>query len=89
MLILKNQMIARGGAECRQETLALPNDDRVRLADRLVESLDSLDEDEFRRLWADEALRRRDEIRSGLVDAIPGDEALRQIRQAIAEGGEA
>jgi len=68
-----------------QEALALPNDDRVRLADRLIESLDLLDEDQFHQLWANEAIKRRDEIRNGLVEAIPGDEALKQVRQAIAE----
>ena len=44
-----------------EQALSLPNDARIRLADRLVESLDPLSEDEFHNLWANEALRRRDE----------------------------
>lgn len=31
--------------------------------------------------WSTEAKRRRDEVRSGGVQTIPGDEALAQVRQ--------
>ena len=68
-----------------QEALSLPNDARIELADRLVESLDSLEESEFQTLWSDESVRRRDEVRKGLVNTIPGDEAVKQVRLAIAK----
>ena len=67
-----------------EQALSLPNDARIRLADRLVESLDPLSEDEFHNLWANEALRRRDKVRNGLVETIPGDDALLQAREAVA-----
>ena len=64
-----------------EEALALPSEARALLADRLAESLDPADDDHFRKVWAAEALRRRDEVREGRVQTIPGDEALAHIRQ--------
>ncbi len=68
-----------------EQALSLPNDARIRLADRLVESLDPLSEEEFHKIWTNEALRRRDEVRNGYVKTIPGDDALLQVREAIAK----
>jgi len=68
-----------------QEALALPNDARIELADRLVESLDPMEEGEFQTFWSDESVRRRDEVRKGIVNTIPSDEALKQVRLAIAK----
>ena len=67
-----------------EEALALPSEARVLLADRLVESLDSAEDEKIHRLWAAEALRRRDEVHSGRVKTIPGDEALKRVRKAVA-----
>jgi len=66
-----------------EEALSLPSDARALLADRLVESLDPAEDEEIRQLWINEACRRRDDVRSGRVKAIPGDVALAQVRQAI------
>jgi putative addiction module component (TIGR02574 family) len=63
-----------------EEILALPAEARALLADRLVESLDPLTDDSVRGSWASEAARRRDEIRSGRVAAIPGEAAAAQVR---------
>lgn len=61
--------------------LSLPSEARALLADRLAESLDPLEDSHIRKLWADEALRRRDDVRSGRVKTIPGEEALLHIQQ--------
>jgi hypothetical protein len=53
------------------------------LADRLAESLDPLADDEVRASWAAEAVRRRDEVRSGKVEAIPGEIAATQVRALL------
>jgi hypothetical protein len=66
-----------------EEALALSSDARALLADRLVESLDPAEDEAIRVLWAKEAIRRRDEIRSGKVQAVPGEEALAQVRRSI------
>jgi hypothetical protein len=68
-----------------QEALSLPNDTRILLVDRLVESLDPLSEDEFHSIWTNEALWRRNQVRNGLVKTIPGDDALLQVREAVAK----
>jgi hypothetical protein len=69
--------------EIAKEALALPAEARPLLADRLVESLDSSDINRMDRVWAAEAVRRRDEVRYGLVQGIPGDEALAQVRRSV------
>lgn len=66
-----------------EEALALPSEARALLADRLVESLDPTEDGYIRQLWVKEALNRRDDIRSGRVRTIPGDEALARVRQAF------
>jgi len=66
-----------------EEMLALPADVRALLADRLVESLDPLADEEVRASWAAEAVRRRDEVRSGKVEAIPGEIAATQVRALL------
>lgn len=66
-----------------EEVLSLPSEDRALLADRLVESLDPLDDSSLRQIWTTEALRRRDDVRNGRVQTIPGDEALARVRNAV------
>ena len=66
-----------------QEALALPSESRALLADKLVESLDAAELGDIDRLWATEAKRRRDEVRQGRVQTIPGDEALARVRRAL------
>jgi len=67
------------------EALALPANARVQLVDRLVESLDPAEDIPFRQLWTAEALRRRDDVREGHVQTIPGGEAIKLARQAASE----
>ena len=67
-----------------EEALSLSEDARALLADRLVESLDPAQDERIRKLWAVEAIRRRDEVRSGRVKTIPAGEALARVRKASA-----
>ncbi|MDO9047227.1 MAG: addiction module protein [Methylobacter sp.] len=66
-----------------EEALALPSDARALLADRLVESLDPLEDVYIRQLWAAEARIRRDDVRSGAVTTIPGRDALAHVRKSV------
>jgi putative addiction module component (TIGR02574 family) len=68
--------------ELAAQALSLPSEDRAQLAERLVESLE---DETIEKLWIKEAKRRRDEIRSGRVKPISGDEALKQVRKLIAQ----
>ena len=68
-----------------EEALALPSEARALLADRLVESLDPAEDGYIRQLWVAEARRRRDDVRSGRVKTIPSDEAVAQVKRAVAK----
>jgi len=66
-----------------EQAMSLPGESRARLADIIVESLDKEALTQIDRLWLSEAKRRRDEVRSGKVKTIPGDEALRRVRDSV------
>ena len=66
-----------------EAALSLPSDARALLADRLVESLDPAQDREIQALWAVEAARHRDEIRSGAVEPIAGSDALERVRRIV------
>ena len=55
--------------ELEAEVLKLNPHARAQLAAKLLQSLDVLSEAEHERLWADEALRRHEELETGA--AIP------------------
>ena len=63
------------------EALALPSEARALLADRLVESLDPAEDGYIHGLWVIEAQKRLQELRSGVVRGIPGEEAIARLRQ--------
>jgi putative addiction module component (TIGR02574 family) len=69
--------------ELAEQAMRLPTESRARLADLLIESLDADDLGQIDRLWLAEASRRRDDIRQGRVQTVPGDEALQQVRDRI------
>ena len=66
-----------------EEAMQLPAASRALLAERLVESLDFAESDEIQKLWAAEATRRRDEVRSGRVRPIPGEQVLAEVRRMV------
>ena len=61
--------------------LALPEDDRLELADRLIESLDGPPDDDVERAWADEIARRLEEVRSGKVVTVPWEEVRKRLQE--------
>jgi hypothetical protein len=68
-----------------EEALALPSEARALLADRLAESLEPAEDQNVRQLWVTEARRRQEDVRSGRVKTIPRDEALAQVKRAVAK----
>lgn len=66
-----------------EQAMALPGESRARLADLLVESLNDADLGQIEELWLTEAKRRRDEVRAGAVKTIPGDQALKKVRDSV------
>jgi putative addiction module component (TIGR02574 family) len=69
--------------ELTEELLALPSASRALLAEKLVESLEFDTDPTIQTAWISEAKRRRDEIRDGSVQPIPGEEALAQVRRLL------
>jgi len=65
------------------ELLSLPCEDRIYLADRLLESLNAPTREDIEQAWAKEAERRIEEIESGKVDTIPGEQVFREIRERL------
>jgi putative addiction module component len=66
-----------------EQAMILPTEARARLAELFVESLDAGDLGQIDRLWAAEAKRRRDEVRSGQVETISGEDALQKVRDSV------
>lgn len=58
----------------------LPIDLKIELVDRLLESI-SPSQKEINELWKIEVERRIDEVESGKVKTIPGDEVFAKIRE--------
>ena len=69
--------------ELAEQAMNLPGESRARLADLLVESLDADTLTEIDQLRLSEAKRRRDEVRAGKVQTIPGDQALQRVRDSL------
>jgi len=69
--------------ELAEQAMSFPAEARARLADLLVESLDADGLTEIDRRWLAEAVRRRDDIRTGRVGTVPGEEALQSVRDSL------
>jgi putative addiction module component (TIGR02574 family) len=65
------------------QAMQLPAAARALLAERMVESLDDAEADDIQRAWAAEAVRRRDDIRSGRVQPLAGEEVVAEVRRAV------
>ena len=66
-----------------QEALSLPQEDRARLAQKLLLSLDTLSEEESKQAWLVEADRRARELDSGDAQPISADEVRRKARSLL------
>jgi len=69
--------------EIAADAMKLPLRDRVKLAQRLVSSLDDQAETDVEKLWLAEAERRLEELRSGKTKGIPAEEAIRNASEAV------
>ena len=69
--------------EIATDAMKLPLRDRVRLAQRLVFSLDDQIETGVEALWVAEAERRLQELRAGVVQGIEAEEAFRKAHEAL------
>jgi hypothetical protein len=68
-----------------EEAIQLPDESKASLAERLVDYLESHIDSDLERIHLDTAKRRRDEVRSGLVQPVDGEEALARVRRIVKE----
>jgi putative addiction module component (TIGR02574 family) len=68
--------------ELINEAISLPVEQRVRLVDELLNSLNP-SQAEIDELWSIEAERRVDEIEQGKVKVIPGEEVFNKLRKRL------
>ena len=72
--------MTRPVSELLEKALALSTRERGLLIDHLIQSLDDDPADEgVEAAWDEEIKRRVDEIRSGRVEMIPGEQVLREL----------
>lgn len=65
------------------KALALPPDQRARLAERIVASLDEAFDPDAEELWLREAERRLAELESGSVHPVPAEAAFEKARTSL------
>jgi putative addiction module component (TIGR02574 family) len=63
------------------EAMNFTPDSRLELAERLVASVP--DDAEIEAAQIEEVSRRMEDVRSGKMKLIPGEDALRQVREAV------
>ncbi len=74
-------------SEVLEKALALSTQERGVVIDRLIESLDDEPAEEgAEAAWEEEIKRRVDDIRSGKVELIPGEEVLRRLAKDFPDG---
>jgi len=67
-----------------EEVLSLPVDERARIATTLLESL-NVPNPAIDKKWAAVAKRRLEELRSGKVKPIPGDEVFEGVQKRFSK----
>jgi putative addiction module component (TIGR02574 family) len=73
-------------SEVLEKALALSTQDRGLIIDRLIESLDDEPSEGTEEAWSVEIKRRVEEIQSGTVKMIPGEEVDRRLAARISNG---
>lgn len=66
-----------------KEALGLPLQERAKLAQRLLESLDEVAESEAEQLWLDVAARRAEEIDRGAVKMVSAEELESRVQTLL------
>jgi len=61
------------------EAMQLSDEDRAKLAERLLKAVSDGPEAEVEEAWTQEVRRRRAEWKAGRVQALPAEEALTQM----------
>ena len=74
-------------SEVLEKALSLSEQERELLIDRLVESLaNEPTEEGVEAAWSEEIRRRVDDIRSGRVKTVPGEQVLSRLKARLQNG---
>lgn len=65
------------------EALSKPLNLRIQLVDKLLASIEVDVDEDTQASWLREAKRRRDEISCGVIQLIPGEEAMAQFKEIL------
>jgi putative addiction module component (TIGR02574 family) len=76
-------MVRMNILDLEAEALKLPVVERARLAEALLKSLDSLSEEEHRRVWTDEAARRDAELDADPTKGRPAADVFRDAQARL------
>lgn len=68
--------------ELSRKARALPPEERVRLAEELISSVQDSNE-EIEAAWAEEIERRLEEVENGTAKLIPAEEVFAEIRRLL------
>jgi putative addiction module component (TIGR02574 family) len=68
--------------ELMNEATSLPLEERARLVDSLLQTLNPVD-DSAAAAWLATARRRLDDLDSGRVKGVPGDEVFEKVRHRL------
>lgn len=72
-----------------EQLMTLPAKERIRLAERLIESVPAFATPEIEQAWTDEICRRIADFERGDVQDIPSEEVHAAIRQRLMKLGDA
>ena len=72
-------------AALEKEVLALPAKSRVRIAERILASVDEFVTPAIAKAWESELERRTKEIKEGRVEGIPADKVAAEARRKLNE----
>jgi putative addiction module component (TIGR02574 family) len=73
--------MSRTAEEVLEAALALPEEERAKVAARLQESVSAFATAEIAAAWKKEVARRIQELDEGVVPSIPAEEVHRQLRE--------
>jgi len=69
--------------DLQEAALKLEPSSRARLAEKILQSLETLSDSEIEQLWASEALRRDEELERGVGSPREAEEVLRDARARL------
>jgi len=72
----------RSTSDIIDEAVALPVEERARIVESLLRSLNP-GADEIEQAWIDEAVRRADQVRSGAVVPVDGDLVMARAQALV------